>query len=78
MGASTGHFGAVWAQAELKKVLGSTGARVVDAEVSLALADDAFDPQGMLRDEQTLVAVRDLMSAVVAEAERDRELAVAA
>ncbi len=33
MGASTGHFGAVWAQAELKKVLGSTGARVVDAEV---------------------------------------------
>ena len=34
MGATTGHFGAVWAQAELRKVLGSTGARVVDAEVS--------------------------------------------
>ena len=78
MGASTGHFGAVWAQAELKKVLGSTGARIVDAEVSLALADDAFDSQGRLRDGQTLDAVRDLTSAVVAEADRDRALAMAA
>jgi len=78
MGATTGHFGAVWAQAELKKVLGSTGARVVDAEVSLALADDAFDSRGNLGDEPTLQAVRDLTSAVVAEAEHDRELALAA
>ena len=78
MGATTGQFGAVWAQAELRKVLGSTGARVVDAEVSLALADDAFDSDGSLRDEQTLEAIRDLTAAVVAEAERDRELALAA
>ena len=28
IGASTGMFGAVWAQAELRKVLGATGARV--------------------------------------------------
>ncbi len=78
MGATTGQFGAVWAQAELRKVLGSTGARVVDAEVSLALADDAFDSDGALRDEQTLEAIRSLTAAVVAEAERDRELALAA
>ncbi len=78
MGATTGQFGAVWAQAELRKVLGSTGARVVDAEVSLALADDAFDAEGSLRDEQALDAVRALTSAVAAEAERDLELALAA
>src|SRR5215207_9097663 len=64
MGATTGHFGAVWAQAELRKVLGSTGARVVDAEVSLALADDAFDSDGALRDERTAEAIRDLTAAV--------------
>jgi len=78
MGATTGQFGAVWAQAELRKVLGSTGSRVVDAEVSVALADDAFDADGTLRDEHTLEAIRNLTSAVVAEAEHDRELALAA
>jgi len=78
MGATTGHFGAVWAQAELRKVLGSTGARVVDAEVSLALADDAFNSDGALRDETALEGIRHLTAAVVAEVERDRELALAA
>ena len=78
MGATTGHFGAVWAQAELRKVLGSTGARVVDAEVAVALADDAFDTDGNLRDQQTLNAIRDIISSVAEEAERDRELPVAA
>ncbi len=35
IGASTGLFGAVWAQAETRKVLGSTGARVVDRELPI-------------------------------------------
>jgi chromate reductase len=34
IGASTGMFGAVWAQAELRKVLGATGARVLDVELA--------------------------------------------
>ena len=42
VGASTGLFGAVWAQAELRKVLGAIGARVVDRELPVGLADDAF------------------------------------
>ncbi len=42
IGASTGSFGAVWAQAETRKVLGSTGARVVDLELPVAGADQAF------------------------------------
>ena len=78
MGATTGHFGAVWAQAELRKVLGATGARVVEDEISLALADDAFDDQGQLRDERILDSIRDLLNAVAAEAELDRELALTA
>src|SRR5439155_26771010 len=33
VGASTGGFGAVWAQAELRKVLAAVGARVLDLEL---------------------------------------------
>jgi chromate reductase len=35
-------FGAVWAQAELRKVLSAIGARVVDLDVPLAWAHDVF------------------------------------
>ncbi len=38
LGASVMMFGAVWAQAELRKVLGAAGARVVDAELALGNA----------------------------------------
>ena len=36
IGASTGMFGAVWAQAETRKVLGALGGRVVEAELPVA------------------------------------------
>src|SRR4051794_35732789 len=42
VGASTGAFGAVWAQADLRKVLGATGARVVDVELPVPHAEAAF------------------------------------
>jgi len=42
IGASTGVFGAVWAQAEVRKVLAATGARVVDIELPVAGAEEAF------------------------------------
>jgi chromate reductase, NAD(P)H dehydrogenase (quinone) len=42
IGASTGVFGAVWAQAETRKVLGALGARVVDAELPVARAGDRY------------------------------------
>src|SRR5919198_5420932 len=42
IGASTGSFGAVWAQAETRKVLASTGARVIDVELPVAGAEAAF------------------------------------
>jgi chromate reductase len=48
VGASTGMFGAVWAQAELRKVLATAGARVLDRELPVPVADDAFTDDGRL------------------------------
>jgi chromate reductase len=42
IGASTGIFGAIWAQAEARKVLTTSGARVVDAELAIPEADVVF------------------------------------
>src|SRR5215210_1954418 len=43
IGASTGLFGAVWAQAEVRKALKASGAHVLEAELPVAMADGAFD-----------------------------------
>jgi chromate reductase len=51
VGASTGMFGAVWAQAELRKVLQTIGAKVVDRELPLMQAHDQFNPDGTLAEE---------------------------
>jgi chromate reductase len=72
MGATTGSFGAVWAQAELRKVLGSAGARVVDGEVALAHAQDGFTEDGSLRDEGLHQQLHDLVHLLVEEASPDR------
>ena len=42
VGASTGLFGAVWAQAEVRKVLGAIGAEVVDRELPVMQAHEQF------------------------------------
>src|SRR5205814_1142512 len=70
VGASTGAFGAVWAQAELRKVLGTAGARVVEGEVSLGHADQHFDGKGSLAEEDLRDERREVVEAVV-EAARD-------
>jgi chromate reductase len=49
IGASTGMFGAVWAQAETRKVLGALGARVLDEELPVAKAPDGLDDPELLR-----------------------------
>ena len=51
VGASTGAFGAVWAQAELRKVLATAGARVVEAELAVGHAATRFGASGALVDE---------------------------
>ena len=58
IGASTGAFGAVWAQAELRKVLGTIGARVLEGDVAVGHAPTRFDEHGRLTDEQLLEQLR--------------------
>jgi chromate reductase, NAD(P)H dehydrogenase (quinone) len=43
IGASAGMFGAVWAQAELRKVLSAIGARVTEGEVAIGNAGERFE-----------------------------------
>jgi chromate reductase len=50
IGASTSLFGAVWAQAETRKVLTTIGARVVDRELPVGQADEALGENGLPRD----------------------------
>jgi chromate reductase, NAD(P)H dehydrogenase (quinone) len=68
IGASTGMFGAVWAQAELRKVLGATGARVVHGEVPVGHAHTRFDDDRRVNDpnleEQVLAVVHSLLAEV--------------
>lgn len=47
VGASTGLFGAVWAQAETRKVLSTIGARVVDRELPIGQAEEALGADGL-------------------------------
>jgi chromate reductase len=70
IGASTSHFGAVWAQAELRKVLGTAGARVIDADLPVAQAHQAFAEGGRLRDQALRERLEELLGELVAEAER--------
>lgn len=54
VGASTGQFGAQWAQSELRKVLGLMGASLVDVELAVAKAHERI-PTG---DETVAAGVR--------------------
>jgi chromate reductase len=46
-------YGALWAQAELRKVLSTSGARVLDAELAVATAHEAFDEDSLIDAELT-------------------------
>jgi chromate reductase, NAD(P)H dehydrogenase (quinone) len=78
VGATTGSFGAVWAQADMRKVLASTGARVVDMDLPLPKAHEAFDAEGTLLDENADRRGAEVLAELVAEITRDHELAIAA
>jgi chromate reductase, NAD(P)H dehydrogenase (quinone) len=71
IGASTGMFGAVWAQAELRKVLASAGARVVDGELPLATAHTRFDEEGRLLDEAARERLGEVVQSLVAAVVRE-------
>jgi chromate reductase len=66
IGASTGMFGAVWAQAETRKVLGALGARVIDEELPVARAQDAFGEDGSLADPALAAQLEGLLAQLLA------------
>jgi chromate reductase, NAD(P)H dehydrogenase (quinone) len=69
IGASTGAFGAVWAQGELRKVLAAIGARVVEAEVAVGHAPTRFDEHGRLEEESLVEQLEEAVEALLAAAE---------
>jgi chromate reductase len=74
VGASTGQFGALWAQQDLKRILGIAGARVVGTEIPVSRAHERFDAEGRLLDgeifEQLRLHLTTLASEAVAAPER--------
>jgi chromate reductase len=75
IGSSPSMFGAVWAQAELRKVLGATGARVLDRELPLPRAAEQFDADGRLLNEDLRKELRSILADLVHEARPVRQAA---
>lgn len=66
IGASTGLFGAVWAQAEVRKVLKASGAAVLDGELPVGMADSAFDADDRLADPDLQRRLEELLAELAA------------
>jgi chromate reductase, NAD(P)H dehydrogenase (quinone) len=77
VGASTGAFGAVWAQAELRKVLATLGARVLDLELPVSHAHRRFE-NGRLADDEVRERLVEAVEALAAEAHARTPLGAAA
>jgi chromate reductase, NAD(P)H dehydrogenase (quinone) len=69
IGSSAGLFGAVWAQADLRKVLAAMGARVVDFELPVGQAEEKFDADGRLVHDETRERLGEALAALSAELE---------
>jgi chromate reductase, NAD(P)H dehydrogenase (quinone) len=79
IGASTGMFGAVWAQDETRKVMSAIGARVVDVQLPVPTVHELPSEAGLLKDEDLERQLRESLSALVAAIhERAAFMAVAA
>jgi len=77
VGASTGAFGAVWSQAELRKVLAAIGARVLEGDLAVGHAPSRFDEHGRLIDDDVRDQLREVVEALAAEAAHAPALAAA-
>jgi chromate reductase len=78
IGASTGMFGAVWAQAELRKVLGAMGGRVIEDELPVGHAKELLVGGRLELSPQQSDQLEEILAELVAQAEIDTELAIAA
>ena len=77
IGASTGLFGAVWAQAETRKVLGIIGADVIEHELPVGQAETAFSEGGGLVDVEQQAVLSDLVHVLAARAGAEEARAAA-
>jgi chromate reductase, NAD(P)H dehydrogenase (quinone) len=68
IGASTGLFGAVWAQAEARKALKIAGADVLEDEIPVGQAHAAFTGDGRLTEPEIQSAVDELIGILAARA----------
>jgi chromate reductase, NAD(P)H dehydrogenase (quinone) len=62
IGASTSVFGALWAQAELRKVVSTAGARVIDRELPVGCAHAAFEDDATLRDKDAVLELEGVVA----------------
>ena len=70
VGASTGMFGAVWSQAEARKALGASGARVIETDLPVGHADEAFTDDGRLVDLELRERYVEILDELVSLAEQ--------
>jgi chromate reductase, NAD(P)H dehydrogenase (quinone) len=68
VGASPGQFGAMWAQADLRKILGIAGARVVGDELPVTRVHEKLTADGRLLDAELGERLRLLLGTLAAEA----------
>ena len=73
IGASTGMFGAVWSQAEARKALGASGARVIEADLPVGHVHEAFTDDARLADVELRDRYTAILDELVALAERVSE-----
>ena len=69
VGASTGMFGAVWSQAETRKALGASGARVIETDLPVGHVHESFD-DGRLGDIELRDRYVEILDELVALAEQ--------
>ncbi|MDX6515216.1 MAG: hypothetical protein QOH73_882 [Gaiellaceae bacterium] len=69
VGASTGGFGAVWAQGDLRRVLKTIGARVIGDEVPVPAVHTRTDDAGRLADAETEARLREVLEALATAVE---------
>ena len=65
LASSAGAFGGIWAQAELRKVLGAMGARVTEAELAVGHAHEKVSEDGMIEDNDLREGLRDALQTLV-------------
>lgn len=68
IGSSPSPFGAVWAQTELRKVLGASGARVLEHEVVVGKVPERFDADGRIADPDIALELDAVVSELVDQA----------